>query len=176
MRDSSKNAVRKLEPLAFDLSMEDVFAIFDIGKTNKKLILFDDRLNLIQTESNFFEEAVDEDGFPCENLKEVEAWINNSLHELSKSKNYRLVGINFSAYGASLVHLDYKYDLVTPLYNYLKPFSEEIMHDAWKRYGGRIKLELQTASPFMGMLNSGFQLLWLQQKRHEVYKRISLYT
>ncbi|MEI6088792.1 MAG: carbohydrate kinase, partial [Bacteroidota bacterium] len=51
-----------------------VIAIFDIGKTNKKLLLFDEHYKLVWESSNQFDEISDEDGFPCENIDALTSW------------------------------------------------------------------------------------------------------
>ena len=45
-----------------------VIAIFDIGKTNKKLLLFNEDYKIVYEKSARFIETTDEDGFPCENV------------------------------------------------------------------------------------------------------------
>jgi sugar (pentulose or hexulose) kinase len=46
-----------------------VIAVFDVGKTNKKLFLFDESYNIVFERTARFNETVDEDGFTCENLE-----------------------------------------------------------------------------------------------------------
>jgi hypothetical protein len=50
------------------MSRIPVILIFDVGKTNKKLFLFDEEYNVVFERSARFNEIEDEDGFPCENL------------------------------------------------------------------------------------------------------------
>ncbi|HCL83114.1 MAG TPA: carbohydrate kinase, partial [Chitinophagaceae bacterium] len=45
-----------------------VIAILDVGKTNKKLFLFDALYNIIWEDSRTLAETKDEDGYPCEDL------------------------------------------------------------------------------------------------------------
>ena len=49
-----------------------VIAIFDVGKTNKKLFLFDESYRIVFEKSARFAETLDEDGFPCEDLERLE--------------------------------------------------------------------------------------------------------
>lgn len=49
----------------------DVIAIFDIGKTNKKFLLFDLTLNLVYHEEKLFEEIRDDDGFECDDIEGI---------------------------------------------------------------------------------------------------------
>ena len=43
---------------------KEVVLIFDVGKTNKKILLFDRQLNILHEEEVLFQEIPDEDGFP----------------------------------------------------------------------------------------------------------------
>jgi len=47
--------------IAYD--MTDCIAIIDIGKTNKKILLFDASYNVIYRKSIRFQKLVDDDGF-----------------------------------------------------------------------------------------------------------------
>ena len=79
-----------------------VIAIFDIGKTNKKLFLFDESYRIVFEKSAQFAEVLDEDGFPCENLESLELFVFDSLKEIFSIPEFEIVAVNFSAYGASL--------------------------------------------------------------------------
>src|SRR3569833_1110791 len=102
----------------------NVIAIFDAGKTNKKLFLFDENYHIVFERSARFNETVDEDGFPCENLDSLRTSVLEAVDEISTLKEFRLKAVNFSAYGASFVLLGKNGEPVAPLYNYLKPYPE----------------------------------------------------
>lgn len=148
-----------------------VTAIFDIGKTNKKFFLFDRDLNEIYHTYKKFPLIEDEDGFPCDDLQSLTRWIKSTVDEIASSAHYILEGINFSTYGATLVHLDENGNSVTPLYNYLKPFPEKGAEDFKRKYGAELN-DRETASHFMGMLNSGLQLYWLKHFKPSVFQKI----
>ena len=149
-----------------------VIAIFDVGKTNKKLFLFDENYKIVFERSARFIETVDEDGFPCENLESLRQSVFDSLNEVSKLKEFEVKAVNFSAYGASLVYLDENGKSLTPLYNYLKPYPEEISKQLYAKYDGQEQFSLQTASPLLGSLNSGLQLYRLKQEKPELFKKV----
>ena len=86
-----------------------VIAIFDIGKTNKKLFLFDEQYNILLEKTEQFAEIKDEDGDACEDLKSLTKWVNNCLHESFLSKKIRLRALNFSTYGASFSLIPSRY-------------------------------------------------------------------
>ena len=85
---------------------QDVVLIFDIGKTNKKILLFDEQLNVVHEEESVFEEIPDDDGFPGDDIERLESWILDRSRECLEDPQYRIRGINFTTYGATLMYLD----------------------------------------------------------------------
>jgi len=61
------------------MSREAVIAIFDIGKTNKKLLLFDERYKVVHEETVQLDETTDEDCFLCEDVFTLTKWIRDSF-------------------------------------------------------------------------------------------------
>ncbi|HLY70692.1 MAG TPA: FGGY family carbohydrate kinase, partial [Puia sp.] len=135
-----------------------VIAIFDIGKTNKKLFLFDEDYRIVFENSESLPEIKDEDGEACEDLQKLEDFIRQSVEKIFSKKEFDVRAINFSAYGASLVYIDEKGNPLTPLYNYLKKYPAPLQKKFYDQYGGEKKFSLETASPVLGSLNSGMQL------------------
>lgn len=151
---------------------ETVIAIYDIGKTNKKIILFNEDYKIVSETEEKFAEIQDDDGFECDDIEHIEHWIKESLGRLAHSDKYELKAVNFTTYGATLVYIDEKGNRLTPVYNYLKPMDEKISESLYKRYGGRDEFCRRTASPALGMLNSGLQPLWLKATKPEVFAKI----
>ncbi len=154
------------------MSKTNVVAIFDVGKTNKKLFLFDKGYKIIYEESRNFEEIKDEDGFPCEDLSALSKWIHERITSISLSADYNLIAVNFAAYGASFVHIDEMHKPLTPLYNYLKPYPENLKQQFYNTYGDESLIARQTASPTLGNLNSGMQLYRLKYEQPEIFSRV----
>ena len=150
-----------------------VTLIFDIGKTNKKILLFDEQYQLVYEASKQLEEIVDEDGFPCEDVHALTAWVKEAYEHIQQDNRFDITAVNVSAYGASLVNLNYNNQPFIPLCNYLKPYDEELSKQFYNTYGGEEKITRETASPVLGNLNSGMQLYWLKYKRPEQYAQIS---
>jgi len=149
-----------------------VIAIFDVGKTNKKLFLFDEHYRIVHEKTLQFTETVDEDGDACENLEALTAWGRDSIKELIELGQFDIKALNFSAYGASFVHIDSEGKPIAPLYNYLKPFPEDLKKKFYNDYGGELAVSMITASPVLGNLNSGMQLYWLKYKHPGVFDQI----
>ncbi|BDD09132.1 carbohydrate kinase [Fulvitalea axinellae] len=154
-----------------------VIAIFDIGRTNKKFCLLNRNYEIVHEEIRQFSEIEDEDGFLCEDLEEITKWMRKTLHDWLKSRDYTIRAINFSAYGAGLVHVNKSGKPVAPIYNYWKPLPQHIKDEFFEKYGPKEKFLKETATGDLNMLNSGMQLFWLRNEKPEVFKKVhsSLY-
>lgn len=161
-----------LYPLERGTRGEAVIAIFDIGKTNKKVLLFDEYYRVVHEENKQLEETTDEDGFACEDVELLSSWIVDVFDRLVKDDRFQIKAVNFSAYGASFVYLDKDKQVIPPLYNYLKPFPDELQKHFYDTYGGESKVSKDTASPVLGNLNSGMQLYRLKQEKPSVFAEI----
>ncbi|NJO00679.1 MAG: hypothetical protein HC880_02405 [Bacteroidia bacterium] len=149
-----------------------ITAIFDIGKTNKKFFLFDENFEPVKSINETFPEIADDDGFPCEDIQQVIRWMKQVLGNVIHEGIYEVKRLNVSAHGASWMHLDEHGQAVAPLYNYLKDYPSDLMEQFYQQTGGKDVFERETASPSLGMLNSGLQLYWLKHRKPEVFAKI----
>ncbi len=154
------------------MSKQNVIAIFDMGKTNKKLFLFDEEYKMVYEESTQLEEIKDEDGFPCEDVEELTLWLEDSFQKILRDDRFEIRAVNFSAYGASLVYLDQQLKIIPPLYSYLKPYPVELRERFYKTYGGESLVAKKTASPVLGNLNSAMQLYRMKYEKPEMFTKI----
>ncbi len=173
--DKSKIENKKLDlpsPSERGTRGEAVIAIFDIGKTNKKLLLFNEQYAVVHEESEQLPETTDEDGFVCEDVALLTDWVKTSFEKVVNDERFQIKAVNFSAYGASFVYLNAKKEVIAPLYNYLKPFPAALQAQFYKTYGGESKVSKDTASPVLGHLNSGMQLYRLKYEKPELFAEI----
>ena len=147
-------------------------AIYDIGKTNKKLHVFNQDYELVYERIENLPETVDEDGFPCEDLAALTGFIKSSFQQLLLMEQFDIHAVNFSAYGASLVYVDEDGIPIGALQNYLKPFPVDLQERFYKENGGREIFSRETASPVLGSLNSGLQLYRTKYEHPEVVKKL----
>ena len=61
--------------------MINVIAVIDIGKTNKKILLFDENFEDVYQNSTRFDEVSDEDGYPCDDIVSIEKWIKSESNK-----------------------------------------------------------------------------------------------
>ena len=67
-----------------------VILIFDIGKTNKKLLLFEEKYNIVYEESQQFAEIEDEDGFSCEDIEALTNWLKASFDAILSDNRFKI--------------------------------------------------------------------------------------
>jgi sugar (pentulose or hexulose) kinase len=149
-----------------------VILIFDVGKTNKKVLLFDEQYRLVYEQSQTLAETTDEDGFACEDVALLTLWVTQKFDEIMANPAYKVSAVNFSGYGASFVYVDEQLKPVAPLYNYLKPYPQQLQQQLYSAWGGESALSKQTASPVLGSLNSGMQLYRIKYQQPQVFARI----
>jgi sugar (pentulose or hexulose) kinase len=154
------------------MSKQPVIAIFDIGKTNKKLFLFNEDYEIVLERSARLPEIIDEDGEACEDVESLRSFILDSFREVTTLKDFDIKAINFSGYGASLVYLNNEQQSFLPLYNYLKEYPESLKKQFYNTYGGEEEFSFRTASPVLGSLNSGMQLYRIKYEKPDLFKEI----
>jgi sugar (pentulose or hexulose) kinase len=152
--------------------MTNVIAIFDIGKTNKKLFLFDEQYKIVWEQSDTCAQTVDEDGEPCEDIQQLTDWAHRSLEKVTALPDIHIKAINFSAYGASFVYVDKAGKTIAPLYNYLKAYPASLKKKFYDTYGGEITFSMLTASPVLESLNSGMQLYRIKEEQPDLFEKI----
>lgn len=150
---------------------QKVIAVFDIGKTNKKILLFDEDFNLAYQNEEKFPTTVDEDGFECDDIQLIQQWMVECLSQIIGEGKYSIQGVNFSTYGASLAFLDKEGQLLSPIYNYLKEVDPAIQESLFSQYGGVDEFCRKTGSPALGLLlNSGIQAYWLKFSKPHIWE------
>ncbi len=149
-----------------------VIAVFDIGKSNKKLVCFNREYRMVLEQSVRLDEIPDEEGFPSEDPARLQAFLTGSLEQLRLEGRFDPVAVNFSAYGASLVRVDQEGIPLRPIDNYLKPYPSGITENFFDSYGGKEAMERKAASPFLGNLNSGMQILRIRRYQPELFEKI----
>lgn len=84
----------------------DVIAIFDVGHSSKRLLLFDYGLNIVHQEEKLFAEIHDGRGVPCDDVTVITSWMNTRLTDVIRRGDYEIKGLNFTGAGSCLIHID----------------------------------------------------------------------
>ena len=151
---------------------KEVIAVFDLVRVDMEFLLFDKDYQVLFTRQYQGVKTIDDDGDECEDLHQLTTWIKNTFDEALQNPAFDIQAINFTSFGASFVHLDDAGIPVTPLYSYLKHYPEELLDQFYEKYGSKETIAVETASPPLGMLNSGLQLYWLKHHKPDYFKNI----
>ena len=146
--------------------------VFDVGKTNQKYFLFDADYKILAREKVTIPKIEDEDGHSAENIQEIVSWMKESFDTLLATETLEIHKVSFSGFGATLIHLDEKGEVVAPVYDYHKPAEADTFEPFYRDYGPESVFASHTGSKNLDLLNSGKQLYWLKYKRPALFKKI----
>jgi hypothetical protein len=76
----------------------DVLAIFDIGRVNKKFLLYDAALNPVQQEERTFAAKTDDNGVTRDDIDGIASWMRSCLSSVVRNSDYTIRGLNFTSY------------------------------------------------------------------------------
>ncbi|MBI9016637.1 MAG: carbohydrate kinase [Phycisphaerae bacterium] len=137
-------------------------AVLDIGKTNKKAIIFDMDLNALSITTKQFPE-IDNHGFLVEQPEAIFQWFLETLSE--KSDIYDIKAISITTHGASIVCIDQKGELTTPTLCYTNKADQHFAQRFYDKYGSRELLHRHTVTPEVGHLVNSAKLIYFMQEQ-----------
>ncbi len=146
-------------------------AVLDIGKTNKKLVLYDQDLKMIAGESTVIEEY-EKNNIRHDNLDKIEKWIIRSLRKFARSYP-DIMSISITTHGATFVCLDEKGNVCLPEISYTTDPGDEFHKEFYNEFGDRKILQQSTATPdFNLLINPGKGIWFASRKYPEKFSKI----
>jgi sugar (pentulose or hexulose) kinase len=134
--------------------------------------LFDASFQVVSRNATRFDELLDDDDYPCDDIAAIENWILEKIKAIQVEKKYNIKAINFSTHGATLVYLDAEGNRIGAVYNYTKPLTGFGFSSFYEANGGVDAFSRKTASPAYGMLNTGLQMYWLKNAKPYLYQKV----
>lgn len=142
--------------------MDYAIAVFDVGKTNKKLLVYDQQLQLIETVSERFA-AVQQHGVSAEPVVEIERWLIRNLNRFAEQYPIRVISV--ATHGAAFVCVDRDGEPTVPALDYTHDPGDDFHDTFFEAFGSRIELQQQTATAELKpLINPGKAIFYLQQK------------
>ena len=140
--------------------MRYAIAIFDIGKTNKKLIVFDDDLNPLFEDKAQIGEIV-RNGILCDDAERIVAWVKNSFQ--NAMRKYDIRALSITTHGATVTYLR-EGRLNFPIVSYNHNINENIRRMFYEEFGDPFSLYAITGTPpWSRLLNVGIQIYWFKK-------------
>lgn len=152
------------------MAEQTYIAVIDVGKTNKKVLIFDQQLSLVDSAYRGFEEYV-EDSVHIEDLNGMTGWIFDQL--TSFAATYPIGAISVTTHGATLVCVDKDGRPAVPPVAYTTDPGEGFQERFYAACGDPKGLQERTATPRFGLLlNAGKTLQFIKERYPERFETV----
>ena len=129
--------------------MTYAIAVIDIGKTNKKILIYDDALTALESRYRSFPPRF-VDGLELEDLSALEAWIVESLAEFGSRYPIRIISV--TTHGAAFVCTDESGAQCVPMVSYTHEPGDAFHREFFELAGDPGELQRTTATAELGAL------------------------
>ncbi|MDA3951753.1 MAG: FGGY family carbohydrate kinase [Spirochaeta sp.] len=149
--------------------MQQVIAVLDIGKTNKKVVLFDTSLQMVETRKRKIE-PYEADGIRVEDVEQIEEWFLQQLTELAA--DYEIRAITIATHGAAAVCVGADGKPSVPPVDYTQPVDEGVRERFFAEMGSPAELQVATATAeVQPLINVGKSLFFLKERYPEGFAK-----
>jgi len=140
-------------------------AVFDIGKTNKKLVIFDSDLTILDIEKTNIEEY-EVGHIKYDKLDIIEQWFLDQLKK--KSATYNIKTVSVSAHGATFTCIDNKGNLAVPEISYTTDPGKDFHDEFYQKFGTKNELQKITGTPDFNLLINIAKGIWFVKKNFNI--------
>lgn len=137
-------------------------AVFDIGKTNKKLVIFNADLKIVDIEKISIPEF-ESDHILYEDIESIEQWFLKTLRR--KSSRFNIGVISISGHGATFTCINNKGNLAIPVISYTTDPGEDFHREFYNTFGSKIHLQKVTATPDFNLLINVAKGIWFVKRK-----------
>ena len=149
--------------------MKYAIVALDVGKTNKKVVIYDDEMRRLALRTREIG-TIKVEGFDVEDVDAIFGWFLGEIRELGRSFPIRVISV--SAHGATVVCVDESGRLSLPPIAYTNEVDAGVHKRFWAVMGDAHEVHRITATAEMKPLINIGKLLWFQRERWpERFKR-----
>lgn len=143
-------------------------AVLDVGKTNKKVSLYDRHFRVLAEERTSIEPK-DLNGLEVEDTDALLTWFRSALKKLAAKADIRAIAI--TTHGATVALLDESGKLAHPVVSYSAAKGSEIQEEFYAAFGDRATLHKATCTPDVGFANMGKVLFYVKTRMPDIWAR-----
>lgn len=143
-----------------------VVAVLDVGKTNKKLALYDRQFNVVASERTVIEPGLF-NGIEVEDTGALLGWFQDALKRHTGTYGVRSIAI--STHGATAALLKEDGALAHPVISYTAEAGNAIQQEFYDTFGTREDLLRETCSADLGFANVGKMLYLVKTRLPEIW-------
>jgi len=145
-----------------------VVAVLDVGKTNKKVSVYDRQFQVLAEERTTIQ-SKECNGLEVEDTETLLSWFHSSLKKLSAGFDIRILAI--TTHGATVTLLDEDGKLAHPVISYSAPKGDEIQEEFYRTFGDRATLHAATCTPDVGFANMAKVLYYVKTRLPDVWSQ-----
>ena len=139
-------------------------AVLDVGKTNKKVTLYDRGFQMLAAERCAIETR-DWNGIEVEDTDRLLTWFRGALKTLAAEHAIRAVAI--TAHGATFTLLNEAGELALPVISYTCARGAEVQEEFYEVFGSKEDLHRKTGTPDIGFCNMAKVLYFVKTRLPE---------
>ena len=140
----------------------EAIAVLDIGKTNKKVLIYDKQLKILDKISHAFGEVAGDNSLKLEQPEAVFEWFISVLKTFSGS--YNIVAISVTTHGAMGVCVDSDGNITCPPLAYTNEPGQEFCDSFFEEFGDRETLQQKTATAEIGEMINFAKMIYYWKK------------
>jgi L-fuculokinase len=142
--------------------MDKALVAIDIGMTNKKIALFDEKLRLLDSDSASFGPRIVE-GIECHDLEAIEEWLFGRIAHYARSNE--IGAISVSTHGATVVFTDDEGEACAPCVYYTHDPGPGFDERFYALVGDRQALQRETGTADLGaLINPAKTILFTKER------------
>lgn len=150
--------------------MKQVVVVLDIGKTNKKIALYDAEMKLLEIYSRSFPSVAFEELF-VEQVEAIEDWFLDTLREIAKAWDVQALSI--TTHGAASVCIGEDGLPAVPVIDYTTEIDEAVHRRFFEKVGDSHTLQKETNTPeIRPLINVGKLLFFTKERFPEKFGKV----
>ncbi|MFP4444146.1 MAG: FGGY-family carbohydrate kinase [Spirochaetia bacterium] len=149
---------------------EYAIAVFDVGKTNKKIVIYDEKLEILASVYESFP-VQDKYDMEMEDIEKVDNWFLLQLKNFAQK--FPIKAISVTTHGATFACVDKDGDFSVPVVSYTTE-PESSFHDAFYKEIGKSPNELQSVTAtaeFKALINMAKGIYYIKNKFPKEFAR-----
>ncbi len=143
-------------------------AVLDVGKTNKKIIIYDRSFNVLAEERTNINTR-DYNGIEVEDTDALLSWFRAAIKKLARDHDIRSIAV--CAHGATFALLDESGHLAHPIISYTAVQGQEVQNEFYEVFGSVEDLHRLTCTADIGFCNMAKVLYYVKTRLPETWSR-----
>ena len=143
--------------------MQYVIAVFDVGKTNKKVLIYSRELVVLDSAKKSFDTVI-RDGVETEDVGAIEEWFLATLRAFARSYDIRVIAV--TTHGATFACIADDGELSVPVVSYTHEPGDDFHDEFYTLAGDKDSLQRETATLELKALINPAQGLYFLKKTY----------